>query len=345
MLANIFVGFCESKLDTAVFPLFYKRYVDDTFSIFDDEPAAKRFHDVLNSMHPSLKFTIELESDNKLPFLDVGVHRVDDKFERSVYRKPTFTGLYTRWESFCDTRQKINLVKSLTSRAVKICSPSTLHQELDNLRQIFTENGYPSEVVNTTIKRVVEAASTRSANETRAATGPNDQSDKRVVLTLPWKGRVSTRFRKNIEDVVHSSFQNVRMLVAFSTRRAFSAAVKDVLPTTMQSNVVYQFTCTCKCAYVGRTSQQLGERVKQHIPAKLFTPNKNWKWQKSDSAITRHLKENPACIKEGLTKSFQVLARARHQQHLEILEAAFIKAKKPALCQQKDLSKALLLGT
>ena len=45
------------------------------------------------SQHPNIKFTCENEAENQLNFLDVTVHRKDNKFETSVYRKPTFTGL------------------------------------------------------------------------------------------------------------------------------------------------------------------------------------------------------------------------------------------------------------
>ena len=87
--------------------------------------ASQDFFEVLNTMHPALRFTMEGESDRKLPFMDVLVERVNDQLVRSIYRKPTFTGLYTRWESYSPTNQKINLIKSLTTRVVRICSPST----------------------------------------------------------------------------------------------------------------------------------------------------------------------------------------------------------------------------
>ena len=115
---------------------------------------------------------MDLESEAKLPFLDVAVQRVDDTLVRSIYRKPTFSGFYARWDSFCDNRQKINLVKSLTSRAIKICSPSTLEGELNNLRRIFTENGYPSEIVNNAIKKVRDTASLKTKNHQPVETEP-----------------------------------------------------------------------------------------------------------------------------------------------------------------------------
>ena len=39
VLANIFVGFCESKVEQARWPLMYNRFVDDTFAVFNNEES------------------------------------------------------------------------------------------------------------------------------------------------------------------------------------------------------------------------------------------------------------------------------------------------------------------
>ena len=82
-----------------------------------------------------------------------------------------------------------------------------------------------------------------------------------------------------------------------------------------------------------------------HHPVEKTPPPTSWQWTRSDSAITKHLKENRTCLQQGITDSFRILAWARHHRHLEILEAAFIQSFTPSLCQQKDVSKYLLLGT
>jgi len=43
-------------------------------------------------LHPSLKFTLEKETDGTLPFLDVKIEKDANKFLTPVYRKPTFIG-------------------------------------------------------------------------------------------------------------------------------------------------------------------------------------------------------------------------------------------------------------
>ena len=141
-LANIFVGYQEAKLfNIAKRPLVYFRYVDDTFAVFNNEEDCNTFFTQLNSLHPSLCFTYEKESNQSLPFLDVLVERHDSEFLTSVYRKPTFTGQYLRWNSFSPQKRKINLIGTHVHRAFMICSKSKLDQELGKIHSILLENG------------------------------------------------------------------------------------------------------------------------------------------------------------------------------------------------------------
>ena len=137
-LANIFVGFYEEKLFSQKSkPSTYFRYVDDTFAMFRNEEESDNFFKQLNCLHPSLKFTFEKEKNNCLPFLDVNVKRTTTGFEISVYRKPTFTKQYLRWESFSPTKQKTNLISTLVHRALMICTKSKLNEEIKPISRIF----------------------------------------------------------------------------------------------------------------------------------------------------------------------------------------------------------------
>ena len=54
-----------------------------------------------------------MEKDDKLNLLDVTINRIDDQFSTSVYRKPTFTGLGLRFDSFTPRSFKINRISCL----------------------------------------------------------------------------------------------------------------------------------------------------------------------------------------------------------------------------------------
>ena len=101
--------------------------MDDTFACFCSHNEALSFFQSLNDLHSSLTFTMEEERDNELPFLDVLVEQRSFAFVTSIYRKPTFTGLYISWDAFSRKSRKVNLIKCLTFRALKICSDNNIN--------------------------------------------------------------------------------------------------------------------------------------------------------------------------------------------------------------------------
>ena len=54
-----------------------------------------------------MNFTFEQEKNGKLSFLDVEVSRDGNTFATSVYRKPTFSGVYTHIDSFYHSHTKL----------------------------------------------------------------------------------------------------------------------------------------------------------------------------------------------------------------------------------------------
>ena len=79
-----------SILTSDLSPEFYRRYVDDTFYLFSNKEDAIKFLDYINTIHPSIKFDIELENSNKLEFLDIVVERIDSPLTKTSTRvKPT----------------------------------------------------------------------------------------------------------------------------------------------------------------------------------------------------------------------------------------------------------------
>ena len=74
----------------------------------------------------------------RMSFLDVNIIREKDEFTTSVYRKPTFSGIYTHFDSFLPSSNKIGLLHTLLYRCFQICSDWTkFHLELVKLTRIM----------------------------------------------------------------------------------------------------------------------------------------------------------------------------------------------------------------
>ena len=123
-------------------PLYYRRYLDDTFVLFNSAEHLKRFHSYLNSCHLNVSFVMESEKDNRMSFLGVNIIREKDKFASSVYCKPTFSGIYTHFDKFLPSSDKIGLFYTLLYRCFRICSDWTkFHPEFVKLIDFSKNNG------------------------------------------------------------------------------------------------------------------------------------------------------------------------------------------------------------
>ena len=179
-----------------------------------------------------------------------------------------------------------------------------------------------------------------------------------VYLRLPWLGFVSIRFEKQVKSAIQQCYFAVQPRVVFSTNQLLPAPQKDVLPASHKSNVIYQFSCHCDSRYVGRTSQRLQDRIKQHVPKsirsgissqKRILPSRDCKSSSppltqspaSDSSIGTHLLQNPDCAQHYDDNMFSILAIGRSPFHLSALEATFIKTSNPILCRQKEFVYSL----
>lgn len=126
VLANIIMAELEeqfvSKLISDGTINFYIRY-DDTLVLLKRSDVNQVLNK-LNSFHKNLRFTVDTFPNHEVHFLDLLIN----KNLTDLYFKETHTGQYTSFSSFTQWRLKTAWVKSLFSRAFKICSSSTLFQ-------------------------------------------------------------------------------------------------------------------------------------------------------------------------------------------------------------------------
>ena len=252
----------------------------------------------------------------------------------------------------------------LTHRAICICSKSNLSIEMKKIRQIFQNNGYPSDVVEARIRQKM------ARYETQKVYGTKKQP---VYLKLPYMGVASEKMVKSVRDSIKTTFYSVTFRVVFQTQSLLPATKKDHLPIYSKSNVIYEFKCKrCENVYIGRCYRRLGDRITGHIPASIrrrtrtssqqesFNPSvegiseaiKYYRLRSrpadivhpvqyahaptSKSAVKLHLLENSACADAYENNCFRILATGRSKYHVDVLEGIFINTQKPSLCRQKE---------
>ena len=110
---------------------FYKRYVDDTFVIFNGTARqADMMLQYMNNITANIQFTLEMESDNAINFLDLTFKKHNNRFHDKIYRKSTTTDSVIHANSFHPHSQKMAVFNSLIHRLHSVPSVSYTHLDV-----------------------------------------------------------------------------------------------------------------------------------------------------------------------------------------------------------------------
>ena len=118
-------------------PRDWYRFVDDTW-VIQQQAHKQLFLDDINSIDPSIKFTVEGNKENgAIPFLDILVKpEADNSLSIRVYCKPTHTDQYLQWDSHHSLSAKYSVIGTLTHRAKSVCTTTGLLDEgLQHLKE------------------------------------------------------------------------------------------------------------------------------------------------------------------------------------------------------------------
>src|SRR5277367_2595750 len=150
LLASIFIYYhIESNpLFSPPQIIYYKRYVDDTILLVDDNDPNFHFStnvQNINTIHPAIKFTFEKENNQTLEFLDLTITRIPaNKFIFSVAHKPYSIINPINWLSNHPPAMKLAIYKNYIDRAIKFSSLSTnLWKEICIITYRFHLQKYP----------------------------------------------------------------------------------------------------------------------------------------------------------------------------------------------------------
>ena len=323
LLANMFLDHLEENFfkESPYFPSLYVRYVDDTFCLFENESHIQLFYSYIKSVHPNINFSIELESNNSIDFLDITIHRADHSTNICMRKKLTDKGLYFNFESFIPINYKINLIKCLVFRIYTFCSNWTIiTNELSNLKYKLKCNGFPEKIIQASIASMLDKL---YINDNSATTESiSTVKRKRVVFALPYLGIFSKIIRRKMKGLISKHYPGVEISLVFKRGRAISSMFpfKDVVPLKCKSGVVYQISCTHeKCeprgVYIGKTINTIYER--------FYSSNGHLNEKTRDSALLRNLHCNPTHNFDF--SKINVLSQSTSDIPLQVMESIHLK--------------------
>ena len=236
-------------------PHVWYRYVDDTFTVIH-QYFVEEFTNHLNSQDQNIKFTIEQQKEDQLPFLDVNVILQDDgSLKTKVYRKPTHTDQYLNWESNHHLEHKRSVVRSLMRRAEKVVSDSEdKKEEIKHVKDVLRSNGYKNWAFEIPKRK----------QETNKNEQPTRSNQQKIPVGIPYISGLSEKLQRIFRSHGIPSYHKPQ-----NTLRSLLVRPKDKTPKEKQCGLIYSFTCKeCETEYIGETARSLGTRFKEHTDGK-----------------------------------------------------------------------------
>jgi hypothetical protein len=254
IVANLFMeNFEKRALDSfPLKPLRWKRYVDDTNVLWPHgKEELQNFLQHLNNISEEIKFTMELEENDNIPFLDVLIKRKSNgDLGHAVYRKKTHTENYLHANSHHHPNQKLGVLKTLATRAIRISDEANLEKEIDHITKTFKNIGYKHKDIKNTINRALEKTRNKP-------TIPKEQNPNRDAC-LPYIQGVTDKIARVLsKKEIKTSFKPL------VTIKQNMRSVKDKIDPR-KSKGIYKIECSCGKCYIGETGRSFQIRIKEH---------------------------------------------------------------------------------
>ena len=342
VLANVFMVHLEDtivpKLEDCM-PT-WRRYVDDTFTLVRKGMKEKVIN-VLNSFHPNIKFTHEVESEQKIAFLDVLLRNEENgKVQTSVYRKPTNNNIYIHWQSYAPKQWKIGTLSGIIRRAYEICSTDeSLKMELSHIKKVFIEiNGYPPYLVISLLDKANEKTNTEIDNiQDNQEHNPEDSTKSTLLMMkVPYAGKTGESIVDGLKKTLKRNLPNNIdcRIVQTGTKLSARFNIKDTVSSNHLSNFIYRRVCKnkkCEESYIGETARRRIVRTGEH-----GGKDKN-SWIFKHSSAKKHPKAKD--------EDFEILGtNYGDRRKRKLAEAMFIRDLKPTLNQKKESFKLALFA-
>ena len=242
--------------DSASPPRIWLRCIDDTFVVLKKIEVVS-FHKFINNIEDSIKFTVEQEVGNAIPFLDVLIICNNGQLTTKAYRKPTHTTRYLNFNSCHNFSQKVGLVKTLLFRANSTCKLITNYRDnTDEVKCVcnaLRENDYPDWLLNKVKKEI-----------------KHEKVNKSNAMSKKIYNYVGLPYIKGLSDEMSRILRKFNMNInvytyPYKTIGNILPKIKDSVDDIYKRDAIYKIPCKdCLNVYVGEMGRCFNIRLSEH---------------------------------------------------------------------------------
>lgn len=239
------------------------KYVDDILAIINIDHKDAILSS-LNKYHPKIQFTMELEQNKQLAYLDTKLQRYENKLRFDWYSKSTSSGRLMNYNATQPKYQIINTARNFISTVLNISDKVFHSKNTQKIYEILSSNSFPRKIIQELIFQ------TNKHLEHQQKKPPKDNTDCNAE-----KHFYSVKYIPGLTDskCINDTIKTENICFAYKPHTTLStifSKTKTPIPKQQRSNVVYEVKCKgsneedCNLIYIGMTRRTLETRISEH---------------------------------------------------------------------------------
>jgi hypothetical protein len=331
-LANLAMEVMLEKItDLLPFELpFLYIFVDDILTAIP-EAITDETLEIFNAINGKIQFTIELEHNRQIPFLDLKLtHEEDGCISTEFYQKPSASGRILNFLSNHSAALKTNTAIGLIKRIYTFSSGKPEAQKRETAFNILHNNKFPKSLIH---KLICEYKNKRPVNSQNS----NSHSE---ITPLP---ATSIRYIQGLTERICQKIRMYNKNLVISTPpdrslQCFFTKLKDKTPDELLSQLIYSIPCSmCLLCYIGLTwKQYFDTRIVQHDrQQRRVLRGENCT---NKTAITEHVLKDQHQFDFSRAK---IIDKSRNYHRLKVLEMLHISSNEHSCNFRSDVSNTI----
>ena len=156
-----------------------------------------------------------------MPFLDTNITLSPHGLRSSVYRKRTNTDVVLHYKAMAPMAWKTELTKCLLHRAEVVCSDTeSFEKEITKLKEIFFENGYPTQFFDKITCEYLEKRRRLQGKPTpndrvaptKRESNVKESAPSKSILKIPYVGKASITYGKRMQRLLKPMNEDIRVV-------------------------------------------------------------------------------------------------------------------------------------
>lgn len=213
-------------------------YVDDSFWVVK-RTEVNHILDILNSYHDRIKFTVEIENNKQINFLDITITRVSDRLVHRWFKKPYASSRLLNYFSHHEKACIMETAKAYVRMVLNLSDPSFYHENEPILIDILRKNSFPE----------TEIMSVMYENYTFMKPLPKSCGFDGKYVPIKYRGCLTQKLKYKI----HPFLDGARLVgVPDRTNSKQFSYLKDSIDIKLKTNLVIICSCVCRTKLILR---------------------------------------------------------------------------------------------